>query len=131
MCKNHVNEPQCHTCTKKQKNIMKEKEERHLWHCGWPMSQCHQPQCHPSATRLFHSGIPTHHTLAQHYKFELLNFTFYEPWDAKLTLKWLAYHNRQNWFWNPDKTRSEFKIWKGVFLEWYFNQIFKMGFEVQ
>ena len=43
-----IGQPQCHTCTKKQKNIMKEKEERHLWYCGWPMSQCHQPQCHPS-----------------------------------------------------------------------------------
>jgi len=47
------------------KNIVKEKEERHLRHCGWPMSQCHQPQCHPNATRkcntydsyaIFHKG---------------------------------------------------------------------------
>jgi len=29
-----IGQPQCHTCTKKQKNIMKEKEERHLWHNG-------------------------------------------------------------------------------------------------
>jgi len=25
-----IDQPQCHTCTKKQKKIMKEKEERHL-----------------------------------------------------------------------------------------------------
>ena len=25
-----IGQPQCHTCTKKQKNIVKEKEERHL-----------------------------------------------------------------------------------------------------
>jgi len=25
-----IGQPQCHTCTKKQKNIMKEKEERYL-----------------------------------------------------------------------------------------------------
>ena len=25
-----IGQPQCHTCTKKQKNIIKEKEERHL-----------------------------------------------------------------------------------------------------
>jgi len=30
------------------KNFVKEKEQSHLWHCGWPMSQT---QCHPSATR--------------------------------------------------------------------------------
>jgi len=46
-----IGQLQCHTCTKKQKDIIKGKEERHLWHCGWLMSQCHQPQCHPSATR--------------------------------------------------------------------------------
>jgi len=40
-----IGQSQCHTCTKKQKNIMKEKD------CGWPMSQCHQLQCHPSATQ--------------------------------------------------------------------------------
>ena len=58
-----IGQPQCHTCTKKQKNIMKEKVERHLWHCGWPMSQCHQPQCHPSATP-YHDGLSskTHKT---------------------------------------------------------------------
>jgi len=41
-----IGQPQCHTCTKKQKNIVKEKEERHLWYCSWPMLQCHS-----SATR--------------------------------------------------------------------------------
>ena len=41
-----IGQPQCHTYTKKQKNIMKVKEERHLWHFDWPMSQCH-----PSATQ--------------------------------------------------------------------------------
>jgi len=33
-----IGQPQCHKCIKKQKNIVKEKEERHLWHYGWPMS---------------------------------------------------------------------------------------------
>ena len=46
-----IDQPQCHMCTMKQKNIVKEKKEGHLWHCGWPMSQCHQPQCHQSATQ--------------------------------------------------------------------------------
>jgi len=36
-----IGKPQCHTSTMKQKNIVKEKEERHLWHCGWPMSPYH------------------------------------------------------------------------------------------
>jgi len=35
-----IGQLQCHACTKKQKNIVKEKEERHLWYCGWWMSQC-------------------------------------------------------------------------------------------
>ena len=33
-----IGQPRYHKCTKKQKNIMKEKEERHFWHCGWPLS---------------------------------------------------------------------------------------------
>ena len=38
--------------TKKQKKYC-ERERRMtlVWHCGWPMSQCHQPQCHQSAIR--------------------------------------------------------------------------------
>ena len=45
-----IGQPQYHKCTKKQKNVVKEKEERHLWHYGWSMSQYHQPQSHPNAT---------------------------------------------------------------------------------
>jgi len=42
-----IGQPQCHTCTKKQKNIVKEKEERHLSHCGWPMSPTTiSPKCY-------------------------------------------------------------------------------------
>jgi len=33
-----INQPQCHKCTKWQKLLWEKREERHLWHCGWPMS---------------------------------------------------------------------------------------------
>jgi len=55
-----IGQPQCRTCTKKQKNIMKEKEERHLWHCGWSISQCHQPQCHLSVIHQNHNHNGMH-----------------------------------------------------------------------
>jgi len=77
-----ISQPQCHKYTKKQKNIMKEKEERHLWHYGWPISQCHQPQCHPK-------DYPTKHTLTLALSvlpFSLKHFPIY---ITQLTLDFL------------------------------------------
>jgi len=45
------------------KKYFEREEERHLWHCGWSMSQCHQPQCHPRATRRWCCEIITRWTI--------------------------------------------------------------------
>jgi len=42
-------QPQYYKCTKKQKNLVKEREKKAT--CDIVVGQCHQPQCHPSATR--------------------------------------------------------------------------------
>ena len=37
-----IGQPQCHRCIKNKKTLRKRKKKSHLWHCDWPMSQCHQ-----------------------------------------------------------------------------------------
>ena len=50
-----IGQPQCHKCTKKQKETLWKREKKDI--CDIEVDQCHQPQCQPSAVGGGFSGL--------------------------------------------------------------------------